>query len=310
MRLVFAGTPAFALPTLEALLAAGHEIAAVYTQPDRPAGRGRRPRPSAIKQCALTHKLALYQPPHLKGAATEVAKLEPDAVIVVAYGMLLPPDLLATPRYGCLNVHASLLPRWRGAAPVARAIEAGDRETGVTIMQMEAGLDTGPMLAQVSVPISDTDTAASLEPRLARLGAELMVTTLARLARGEIEARAQDERHATYAPKLRKAEAQIDWSQPAERLHRKIRAFNPYPVASTLLRGEVLRLWDVGPLALPSEPEAAPGTVLAADANGVQVQTGQGTLLVTRLQLAGGKPLASREFLNGTRLEPGERLGT
>lgn len=309
MRLVFAGTPAFAVPTLEALLRAGHEIRAVYTQPDRPAGRGRRPAPSAVKQCALTHGLDLRQPLTLKGAAGELAALGPEAMIVVAYGLLLPPDVLAVPRLGCLNVHASLLPRWRGAAPIARAIEAGDRETGVTLMRMEAGLDTGPMLAQARTPIRDTDTAASLEARLAPLGAELMVDTLNRLARGEIEARVQDEAAATYAPKLKKTESAIDWSETAERLHRRIRAFNPYPVASTLLRGEPLRLWEVGPWEAETASPAPPGTVLAAGREGIRVQTGRGALLLTRLQLAGGKILAARDFVNGTRLALGERLG-
>lgn len=310
MRLVFAGTPAFALPTLEALLAAGHDVVAVYTQPDRPAGRGRRLAQSSIKECALTRNLTLYQPAHLNDAAAHLAALGPDAMVVVAYGLLLPPAVLAVPRFGCLNVHASLLPRWRGAAPIARAIEAGDRETGVTIMQMETGLDTGPMLAQISTPILESDTAASLEARLAPIGAKLMVDTLARLARGETEARRQGDAAATYAPKLRKAEAAIDWSEPAERLHHKIRAFNPYPVATTLLRGEVLRLWEVGPIERVIASRVDPGTVIGAGAEGIRVQTGHDALLLTRLQLAGGKAVGSRDFLNGTRLTPGERLGT
>lgn len=310
MRLIFAGTPAFAVPTLEALLNAGHEVVAVCTQPDRPAGRGRRIAQSAIKECALTHNLALYQPAHLKGAAEQLGALEPDTMIVVAYGLLLPSEVLAVPRFGCLNVHASLLPRWRGAAPIARAIEAGDRETGVTIMQMETGLDTGPMLGHARTPILDSDTAASLEARLAPLGARVMVDTLARLARGEAKARLQDDAAATYAPKLRKAEAEIDWSEPAERLHRKIRALNPYPVASTLLRGKPLRLWEVGPVEQEAASGADSGTVIAAGAEGIRVQTGRGTLLLTRLQLAGGKVVTARDFLNGTRLSPGEPLGT
>lgn len=310
MRLVFAGTPAFALPTLEALLAARHDVVAVYTQPDRPAGRGRRLAQSVIKHWALAHSLSVRQPLTLEGAVDELAALKPDTLVVVAYGLLLPPAVLALPRYGCLNVHASLLPRWRGAAPIARAIEAGDREAGVTIMQMEAGLDTGPMLAQATVPILDSDTAATLEARLAPLGAGLMVRTLELLARGEVEPRAQDEAAATYAPKLRKSEALIDWSQPAEHLHRKVRAYNPYPVASTLLRGELLRLWEVGPMEPASPPKAAPGSVLMAGPEGICVQAGRGTLVVTRLQLAGGKVLAARDFLNGTRLTAGERLGT
>ena len=308
MRIVFAGTPVFAVPTLDALIEAGRTIVAVYTQPDRPAGRGRQPASSAVKASALAHGLVVRQPDRLRGAADALAALRPDVMVVVAYGLILPQPILAIPRLGCINVHASLLPRWRGAAPIARAIEAGDAETGVSIMQMEPGLDTGPILAQAAAPIGEDETTADLEERLARLGADLLVSTLARLERGEVQARPQDASRACYAAKLEKSEAVIDWHQPALTLHRKIRAFNPRPVATTMLRGETLRLWHVGPL---EEARAAvPGTIVQADAGGVRVCTGTGVLTLTRLQAPGGKPLGAREFLNGRRLAPGDRLGT
>ncbi|MBI3897533.1 MAG: methionyl-tRNA formyltransferase [Gammaproteobacteria bacterium] len=309
MRLVFAGTPAFALPTLSALHTAGHTVVAVYTQPDRPAGRGRKLTPSPIKQYALDHQLPVRQPLNLRAdeEQTTLAALAPEVMIVVAYGLLLPPAVLSIPRNGCLNVHASLLPRWRGAAPVARAIEAGDRETGITLMQMAAGLDTGPMLLQQRVPIDDTDTAERLEQRLAALGAEMMTAALPRLDR--LTPEIQEDQRACYAAKLQKSEAIIDWSQPAPVLHRKIRALNPRPVASTTLHGNVLRLWDVGTITARAG-NAAAGTIVAADANGVLVQTGDGVLALTQLQAAGGRTLPARDFLNGVRLNVGDRLGS
>ncbi|HEX7044914.1 MAG TPA: methionyl-tRNA formyltransferase [Burkholderiales bacterium] len=308
MKLVFAGTPAFAVPTLAALHRAGHSIVAVYTQPDRPAGRGRRLTPSAVKEYALEHRLPVRQPPRLTGEEQVLGELAPDAMVVVAYGLLLPPPVLERPRYGCLNVHASLLPRWRGAAPIARAIEAGDTETGVTIMQMDRGLDTGPILLQRRIRLRDDDTTASLEPRLAALGAEAMLEALERLAQGALEPRAQDPVHACYAPKLDKAEAPLDWTQPAAVLHRKVRALNPWPVATARWNERVLRLWNVGPLMPSSVQAAAPGTVLAADARGLHVQTGDGVLTVTVLQAPGGRALPAAEFLRGARLRPGDRL--
>ena len=309
MRLAFAGTPAFAVPTLAALRHAGHDIAAVYTQPDRPAGRGRQPLASAVKQYALAHELPLRQPLTLRDHAPALAALAVDALIVVAYGLLLPPAILALPRHGCVNVHASLLPRWRGAAPIARAIESGDAQTGVCIMQMAAGLDTGPVLACEATAIGDLETAALLHDRLASLGAELLVRTLAPLAAGAIEPKAQDENLATYARKLQKAEANLDWHQPAIALHRKIRALNPWPVAQTTWRGEPLRLWAVGPLADEAPADAPPGTVLAAAADGIRVAAGGGSVTITQLQAAGGKVLSAAEFLRGRRLAAGERLG-
>jgi len=309
LRLVYAGTPAFAVPALAALRAAGHTIAAVYTQPDRPAGRGRRETASAVKQYALAHALAVRQPSTLRNEADALAALRPDAMIVVAYGLILPPAILAVPPRGCINVHASLLPRWRGAAPIARAIEAGDTETGISIMQMEAGLDTGPVYTQARVPIAATDTAASLHDRLATLGAELLVQTLAAIEHRGAQPRPQDEARACYAPKLTKAEAGVDWRQPALMLHRKIRALNPTPVATTTWRGELLRLWDVGPLD-PGARSAKPGgTIVGADRAGIHVATGDGVLTLTRLQAPAAKPVDAVAFVNGRRLNVGDRFG-
>jgi methionyl-tRNA formyltransferase len=312
MNVVFAGTPEFAAVSLRALHACPeHRILAVYTQPDRPAGRGRRLTPSPVKQYALAHGLALHQPENLREEAPRLRALAPDVMVVVAYGSLLPPAVLAVPRYGCVNVHASLLPRWRGAAPIPRALEAGDPETGISIMQMDAGLDTGPVLLQAREPIHDTDTSATLEARLAMLGAETLLRALAQLARGTAVPQAQDSARATYAPKLSKREAPLDWRQPAERLHRKVRALNPWPVATTTWNGETLRIWEVGPLGAGEDaPSAAPGTVTAAGPDGIDVQTGRGRLRLLRLQPAGARILSARELVNGRRLRAGERFGT
>ncbi len=308
MNLIFAGTPQFAVPALEALLCAGHRIRAVYTQPDRPAGRGRKLAASPVKQCALTHGIEIRQPEKISGEEKILRADAPEAMIVIAYGLLLPPPILAIPRHGCINVHASLLPRWRGAAPIPRAIEAGDAESGVSVMQMEAGLDTGPVLAETRTPIHETDTAQTLHDRLAQLGADTLVATLEHLARGAITPQAQDNAGACYAKKLRKEEALLDWTQPAIVLHRKIRALNPWPVASTIWRGETLRLWKVGPPETRSA-QGAPGVIVQADAAGIRVQTGGGVLTVTHLQAEGGKILAAGDFLNGHKLVVGERLG-
>ena len=310
MNLVFAGTPEFAVPVLEALLDAGHTILAVYTQPDRPAGRGRKLGMSAVKEFALARGLRVHQPMTLKpeSEVETLHALKPDALIVIAYGLILPQSILAIPEYGCINVHASLLPRWRGAAPIQRAIEAGDDITGVTIMQMDAGLDTGAMLALAATPIHAHDTAASLHDRLAEIGASLLVTTLARLVRGEITPQAQDSTLATYASKLKKEEARIDWNADAESLARRVRAFNPWPVAHTTLDGQTLRLWQAQP-ENKAEAGQPPGTVLGADAEGVRVQCADGVLRITRLQLEGGKVLEAQAFLNGRPLPAGTVLG-
>jgi methionyl-tRNA formyltransferase len=308
VNLIFAGTPAFAVPALEALLRAGHAMRAVYTQPDRPAGRGRKLTAGPVKECAEKHGLEIRQPDKLADEENRLRADAPDAMIVIAYGLLLPASLLVIPRYGCINVHASLLPRWRGAAPIPRAIEAGDDVTGVSIMQMETGLDTGPVLAEARIPIHETDTARTLHDRLARLGAESLVTTLERLARGEIEPQAQDEARACYARKLRKDESLLDWSRSAQVLHRKVRALNPWPVASTTWQGKTLRIWEAVREVKNITP-GAPGTIVHADAGGVQVRTGDGVLTLTRLQAEGGKILAAGDFLNGHRLAAGDRLG-
>ncbi|SRR5581483_9735147 len=310
MNVIFAGTPAFALPTLERLHAAGHALKVIYTQPDRAAGRGRQLRTSPIKDYALTNRLPLRQPATLRGEGPFIGALDADVMVVVAYGLLLPASILALPRFGCINVHASLLPRWRGAAPVARAVEAGDQKTGITIMQMETGLDTGPILLQRDMPIFETDTTGTLEQRLAILGAETLIDALERLRKGALVAQPQDGTQACYAPKLQKDEAWVDWSQPALQIHRKIRALNPRPVAATRWRGETLRLWEVGPLGPGPVAHGEPGTVVEAGSGGVLVQTGAGVLNIQRLQLAGGRALAVREFLNGTRIAPGDQFGT
>lgn len=307
MNLVFAGTPHFAVPTLQTLVTAGHRISLVLTQPDRPSGRGRQVTFSPVKEFALAHGLAISQPSTLADQVEWLRALQPDAMIVVAYGLLLPPPVLELPRFGCINVHASLLPRWRGAAPIARAIEAGDRVTGITIMQMDRGLDTGPMLARAELPIADTDTAASLHDKLAHLGAELLVATLPGIEAGRIAPEAQTDAGATYARKLKKEEGRIDWHEPAATIARKVRAFNPWPVAHAMLDGEPLRIWSARPCL--ASGDQSPGTVLRADTGGLVVATGSGALLIDELQPAGGKRLGVRAFLNGRTLPAGTRLG-
>jgi len=311
MNLVFAGTPDFAVPALKALLDAGHTLLAVYTQPDRPAGRGRKLGVSAVKEFALARGLRVHQPVTLKSdnETETLLTLKPDVMIVIAYGLILPESILSVPRYGCINVHASLLPRWRGAAPIQRAIEAGDAKTGITIMQMDAGLDTGAMLAIEEIPIGADDNAATLHDRLAELGGRLLVDTLAQIARGVIAPKAQNNVHATYAAKLKKEEARLDWNADAELLARRIRAFNPWPVAYTTLDDQTLRLWQAH-AETGSSTAQPPGTILSADAEGVRVRCATGVLRITRLQLEGGKVLDARDFLNGRPLPAGSRLGT
>ena len=306
MNLVFAGTPEFAVPALRALLDAGHTIRAVYTQPDRPAGRGRMLAMSPVKQYALARGLEVRQPTTLRteAEAERLRALAPDAMIVIAYGLILPKSILAIPRHGCINVHASLLPRWRGAAPIQRAIEAGDPVTGITIMQMDEGLDTGPMLARAETPIDATDTGASLHDRLSEIGGRLLVETL---ACGAIAPEPQDSAHATYAPKLKKEEALLDWQADAAALARRVRAFNPWPVAHTTLDGQKLRIW--GAQAETGGGRDTPGTVLTTGTDGIRVQCGHGVLCITRLQLEGGKTLDAHAFLNGRLRPAGARLG-
>ncbi|PKM06171.1 MAG: methionyl-tRNA formyltransferase [Gammaproteobacteria bacterium HGW-Gammaproteobacteria-4] len=298
MRLVFAGTPEFAVPSLRAAAAHG-ELVGVYTQPDRPAGRGRTLTASPVKQAAQALGIPVLQPETLRDvdAQQSLRALAPDLLIVVAYGLILPKAVLAIPRYGCWNVHASLLPRWRGAAPIQRAIEAGDRETGVCLMQMARGLDTGPVLLQRSTPITDSDTAGSLHDRLAELGAQVLGDGLTALRAGLLpQATAQPEAGVTYAHKLDKAEARLDWSQPATVLARKVRAFNPWPIAEVELVGERARIHAA--VALSDAISAAPGSVVQAGREGIDVACGQGVLRLLTVQRDGGKALAAREYLN------------
>jgi len=305
MKLIFAGTPAFAATALEALLAARHEVALVLTRPDRPAGRGLQPQPSAVKQLALARGLPLGQPAGLKDPQVQqqLRALEAEAMVVAAYGLILPPPVLAIPRRGCLNIHASLLPRWRGAAPIQRALLAGDPETGITIMQMDEGLDTGAILLQEKIAIDDEDTAQTLHDKLATLGARLIVQALATTP----PPRAQDNARATYAAKIRKEEAMIDWAQAAPDIARRIRALNPAPGATTTVGGVRLKLWRARPEVAAG---GAPGTVLAADAAGIVVACGNGALAIGELQKEGGRRLAAGAFLAGFALPAGARLGT
>jgi len=303
VNILFAGTPAFAAAALDALLQAGHRVPLVLTQPDRPAGRGLKPQASAVKQMTLSKQLAVAQPATLKDDAViaQLAAVGADAMVVAAYGLILPESVLRLPRLGCLNIHASLLPRWRGAAPIQRAILAADRETGVTIMQMDAGLDTGAILLEQAIPIADDDNAQTLHDKLAALGAQLIV----RVLHEQPAAVAQDHARASYAAKITKAEARIDWNRPAAELARAIRAYNPMPGAYTTWQGQPLKLWRAEPVSAAS---AVPGTVLLANADGIVVATGDGALRLLELQRAGGKRLAAASFLTGAALQPGERL--
>lgn len=309
LRLGFAGTPEFAVPALAAL-AETHRICAVFTQPDRPAGRGQPLHASPVKTLAALRGLCVYQPATFKSpeAVETLRGLELDALVVVAYGLILPPAALQCPRLGCINIHASLLPRWRGAAPIQRAVLAGDSKTGVTIMRMEAGLDTGPMLAAREIDIGADDTAKTLHDRLARVGAELIGETLDALSAGSVREVPQPCTGVTYAEKISKSEALIDWQQDALQIWRRVRAFNPWPIAETRLNGAQLRIWDaeLGDSSTMGD-STPPGTVLAATHEGIEVACGRGVLRILRLQLPGRKPLVPREFIQGQRLD-GARL--
>ena len=299
LRLVFAGTPEFSVPCLDACRASGAEVVAVYTQPDRPAGRGRKLTPSPVKQAALAAGIAVEQPESLKPADVQqaLADYRPDLLVVVAYGLILPRKVLAIPRLGCWNVHASLLPRWRGAAPIQRAVLAGDRESGVDLMRMEAGLDTGPVLLERRTPVSRDDTGGSLHDRLAMLGAEALAEGLRRTLAGEaLVATPQPEDGVTYAHKLDKAEAKLDFSRPALELERQVRAFDPWPVAEGEIAGEPLRIWAAHAIEL--DHHASPGRVLAAGRDGIDLACGTGALRVTAVQRAGGKRIGAVDYLN------------
>ncbi|MDH5784246.1 MAG: methionyl-tRNA formyltransferase [Chromatiales bacterium] len=308
LNIVYAGTPEFAATALAALLETEHHIIAVYTQPDRPAGRGRKLKASPVKGLALQHGIEVRQPESLKGAEAQqaLAALQPDVMIVAAYGLLLPAEVLAIPRLGCLNIHASLLPRWRGAAPIQRAILEGDRETGITIMQMDEGLDTGDMLYKLATPIEEGDTAQRLQDRLAGLGARAIVEALAGLQAGSLTPETQDDGLSCYAKKLYKDEAKIVWGQPASRIARQVAAFNPWPVAQTRAGEMVLRIWEAE--VLEGNSATTPGSVVSETKAGIDVACGEGVLRILRLQLPGGKPLSAVEFLNGRSLA-GATLG-
>ncbi len=324
MKIIFAGTPDFARVALERLLAAGIRVPLVLTQPDRPAGRGMKLQASPVKQCALAHGIAVAQPRGLRldgkyaeDAAAARAALEAagaDAMVVAAYGLILPQWVLDLPRLGCLNIHASLLPRWRGAAPIHRAIEAGDAETGVTIMQMDAGLDTGAMLLTEKTPIAPVDTTATLHDRLADLGGRMIVEALELAACGGLTATPQPGEGVTYAHKIDKAESAIDWRLPAEAIARRVRAFDPFPGASTSCGAETIKVWACEPLPEPPPAGARPGEILQVDGAGVDVACGSpdgapGVLRLTVLQRAGGKRLPVGDFLRGHPLAPGMVLG-
>ena len=310
MRLVFAGTPEFARPSLKALHRAGHELALVITQPDRPSGRGQRMKAPAIKEEALSLRLPVVQPEGMEDGdlRARLAALAPDAVVVVAFGQKIPAWLLELPRFGCINVHASLLPRYRGAAPIQRALMDGETVTGVTIMRLDEGWDTGPILSQRAVAIESADNAGTLHDRLAALGAELLVETLAGLAQGKIAARPQDEAGATRAPKIRPEEARVDWHAPAERIHNLVRALAPAPLAETFHGERRLQIVETA-LARPDGEEAPPGTVLAVEREAVVVATGRGSLRLIRLKPAGGRIISAGDYARGYRLAAGTTLG-
>lgn len=308
MRIAFAGTPQFAVPTLKGLVDSGMSVVAVYTQPDRPAGRGRQLTPSPIKCLAEKYKLTIVQPVSLKGvnATSVLNNFSVDVLVVVAYGLILPAALLTIPKSGCVNVHASLLPKWRGAAPIVRAIEAGDSVTGVTIMKLDSGLDTGPIITSREVAINERDNTVTLHDKLAEAGAELLVESLPGYVSGKIQCTEQDHAAATYAPKLSKAEGRIDWRRPASVILNQVRAFNPWPVTFTFHGNERIRILDarISPMTVASPA----GSICCANKEDVHVTCGEGALQLMRLQRNNGRPLSTREFLNGYSLHPGDSL--
>jgi methionyl-tRNA formyltransferase len=309
LRIIFAGTPDFAARHLQALIQSEHQIVGVYSQPDRPAGRGKKLKASEVKELALEHNLPVFQPQSLKNdeALAELTSLNADIMIVVAYGLILPKAILEAPRLGCLNVHGSILPRWRGAAPIQRAIWAGDEQTGVTIMQMDEGLDTGDMLHISRCPISTTETSASLYTKLAELGPDALIETINKLANGEITPEPQNDELANYAKKLSKEEADIDWSMSALQIERNIRSFNPWPMCFTQMGGQTVKIHQAQVML----QSGVPGQILSSDKNGVVVACGEHALCITQLQPQGKKPMAINDFLNGRSdwVTPGTILG-
>lgn len=305
MNLIFAGTPEFAAASLRAIIAAKHNVLLVLTQPDRPSGRGMALQSSAVKQVAVAHGIEVFQPPTLRDPAAQsvIHAIGADAMIVAAYGLILPQAVLDMPRFGCINIHASLLPRWRGAAPIQRAILAGDKETGVCIMQMEAGLDTGPVMMSAALPIHETDTASSLHDRLALLGSQLIVAALEKMP---LPALPQSDEGTTYAAKLEKAEAILDWQLPAEQLARQVRAFNPFPGALAHINDVPVKIWK----AIPEVGAGIPGTLLHCGKDGIVVACGEGAVRLLELQKAGGKRLQAVQFLAGMPVSPGMRLSS
>ncbi|GAA5111596.1 methionyl-tRNA formyltransferase [Orbus sasakiae] len=301
LKIIFAGTPDFAAKHLQALIDSPHDVIAVFTQPDRPAGRGNKVTASPVKQLAIQHNIDVYQPQTLKKEENQhtIAKLNADIMIVVAYGLILPQAVLDMPKLGCLNVHGSLLPRWRGAAPIQRACWAGDKQTGVTIMQMDAGLDTGDMLLKASCEIETDDTSATLYDKLAKLGPDALLQTLDLISKGHAQPQKQDESLVTYAEKLSKHEAKLDWNLSAEQLERCIRAFNPWPVSYFEIEGEPVKVWQGNVIAQATNQ--IPGTILQADKSGIQIATKMGILNLTQLQPAGKKPMSAQDILNSRK---------
>jgi methionyl-tRNA formyltransferase len=311
MRLLFCGTPEFAVPTLKTLLETGFSIELAVTNPDEPSGRGYEPKAPPVKQAALEAGLQVFQPARLRDAATQVfiSNFQPDAIVVVAYGHIIPPWMIGLPQLGCINLHASLLPKYRGAAPIAWSIIRGERITGVTTMKIDAGLDTGDILLQREVEISDSDTGESLSSRLSVLGADLMVETLHKLKRGEIEPRPQNDSQATVAPMLKKEDGRIDWSRTADEISRRVRGLRPWPGAYSTFRGKGLHIWSAVPVTPESHGTLEPGTLVATPGR-LLVACGQATLLdVQELQLQGRRRMPTRDFLNGVRLAAGEKFG-
>ena len=301
MRIAFAGTPEFSVAALDALHTAGHDIAGVFTQPDRPAGRGQKLTASPVAQRAEALGLKTFKPLKMTAEAqADLRALDAELMVVVAYGLILPQAALDIPKHGCFNIHASLLPRWRGAAPIQRAILAGDNETGITIMRMEAGLDTGPMLLKESLPINGDTNAASLHDALAAMGAKLIVEAVDKLSRGELREEVQPAEGASYAKKISKEEARLDWTLPAEELALRVRGYNPMPVAWTELAGERVRIFEAR--MEPGNADAAPGTVVAERDDGIRVACGAGLLDILKIQRPGGKPLSAAEAIRGRSL--------